>query len=222
MTLLLPLDELLAVTCEFQLHGAASLTPAVARFERGRYRAAKAPAVTRGQDADQGLQGLRVGPSPHGRHSKRATKLKYLPPMADEHRRRCLFVALSATLRACFDRATLWVVHRDPPGRTGASPGPAQGLSHQNHPTVERQRQGQNRQERLWTPVAAPGGANPGEGVSNSPTVGLAAGPRGLPVNTSPINFARPEASNIASCPPEALPPLFGIIVRCPGYLSRT
>lgn len=39
MTLLLPLDDLLAVTCEFQLHGAASLTPAVARFQRGRYRA---------------------------------------------------------------------------------------------------------------------------------------------------------------------------------------
>lgn len=123
-TLLLPLDDLVPVTCEFQLHGLENLIPAVARFELDRcwrchgvgfYRE---PAATRGEDAFQGRQGLRAGLSPHERHWERARHSKCLLPIADKDRRSCVIVAPWATIRASIDRGTCWVLIAFTPNKT--------------------------------------------------------------------------------------------------------
>lgn len=117
-TLLLPLDDLLAVTREFQLRCSASPTPAVSRS--GLDRCLRRHGVGCRRDL---LPPAEKTPSKtfkayapgfvHVDVTRRATKLKYLPQMQDETSRRYLFVAI--------DCATRWVFIAIKPNKTAAS-----------------------------------------------------------------------------------------------------
>ena len=110
-TLLLPLDDLLAVTREF-------LTPAVSRS--GLDRCLRRHGVGCRRDllppAEKAPHKAFKAYAPGFVHvdvTRRATQLKYLPQMQDETSRRYLFVAI--------DRATRWVFIAIKPNKTAAS-----------------------------------------------------------------------------------------------------
>ena len=103
-TLLLPLDDLLAVVREF-------LNPSVSRS--GMDRCLRRHGVSRLQDLKPEVPKPAPKPFRDYEPGYLHVDVKYLPQMADEERRRYLFVAI--------DRATRWVFVRIYPAKTAAN-----------------------------------------------------------------------------------------------------
>lgn len=133
-TLLLPLDDLLAVTLEFIC--AKASRSALDRCLR--------------RHGLSNLNALKPQPAPEAHQAFKAYEpgylyldVKYLPQMPDETARRYLFVAI--------DRATRWVFcaaqeEQDGGQRQGLSPSVAHALPDEDSNGADRQRQGIHRQ----------------------------------------------------------------------------
>jgi transposase-like protein len=131
-SLLLPLDDLLAVTREF-------LCPSVSRS--GLDRCLRRHGVGNLKDLLPASEKAVRKPFKAYPPGYLHMDIKYLPQMADEAARRYLFVAI--------DRATRWVYvainQQDGGFRQGVPEGAAQGLPDQDHQAPDRQRQGVHR-----------------------------------------------------------------------------